>query len=523
MTYDIQSCHNYYLRVLDQQCVKVRQVEVTWDCADGAEGTFNYPNGDYYCEREITNYFPSCAAGETLVGSGEFAQCQNDTGALRPADMDTTTEIVEEDAIPTVHETWLNPCADMESRVPPGLLLPDGDNTPPSGGSPSGRLDKCERVNSICTDDSPKMRMINRLEVTRSCWAYQNTFNCVNLDPRSDCDQPRFGACTLSNERCDDWDAFDTSFCTLWTKNYSCVTSDTRRTEMVRNCTAQSYTDERGTRWDTSYPRNEDFAQVVSFMEAARQAGKYNQNQAALFAGFDNRCRKKLFGLVNCCNRAGSGADKFNNLALSMEAGLRGPSPYVFDGLFGTDSPDFVKRGFAVAFGGDQDNVTSFLSGDFTVENVVSSLSPSFWVAAVTSFSAASLMSCSEREKELAMKRDARLCDYRGSYCSKKLGFIKTCVERTQTYCCFNSILAKIINREGKGQLGQSLGGAKNPNCGGFTATELQNLNLATMDFTEFYDSVQIKALDQAGTSARADPDDCYYGDGQCAGSRATP
>ena len=528
VTYDLQSCHNYYLRVLDQQCVKVRQVEVTWDCAEGAagttvEGTFNYPNGDYYCERTITRYNPSCLTGETMVGSGQFAQCQDAAGNLRPADMETETEIVEEDAVPTIDEWWINPCADMESRVPPGLLLPDGDNTPPSGGSATGRPDKCERVNSICTDETPKTRTINRLDVTRQCWAYRNTFNCVNLDPRSDCNQPRFGSCTYKGERCDDWDAFDPTICTLITKDYSCITSDTRRTETVMDCGTQTYTDNRGSNWDTSYPRNQDFGQVVSFMEAARQSGKYNMGQAQMFAGFDNRCRKKLFGLVNCCNRAGSGADAFNNMSVAMQAGLSGPSPYVFDGLFGTDSPDHVKRGFDAVSGSGGPSIESLLSGDFTVKNVLATLSPSYWTAAVTSFSAASLLSCSEREKELAMKRDARLCDYRGSYCSKKLGFIKTCVERTQTYCCFNSILAKIINREGKAQLGQSMGSAKNPNCGGFTAPELQSLDLATMDFTEFYDSIQAKPLDPGSTTARADPADCYYGDGQCAGSRSTP
>ena len=517
VTTDIQSCHNYYLRVLDQSCTKVREVTVNWSCSAGAEGTFNYPSGDYYCTREIIHYFPSCGEGETQVGSGEFAQCRNADGELRAADMETETEIREEGANPTVTDHWINPCADMESRVPPGLLLPDGDNTLPTGGAPNGRLDKCERVNSVCSDEFPHVRFINRLNVNRSCWAYTNTFNCVNMDPRSDCDQPRFGECTFTGERCDDFDNFDTTICTLWTKDYSCVTSDTRRAESVPNCASQTYTDNNGTEWDTGYPPKDDFAQVVSFMEIARQAGKYNQGGAELFKGFDNRCRKRLFGLINCCNRSGGPAAAFNNLSVALESGLRGPSPWTFDALFGTDSPDHVKRGFSVAMGGDGDTVSELLSGDFSAENVLSTLSPSFWVSAVTAMSSASLMSCREQEKELAMKRDARLCDYRGSYCSRKLGIIGTCIERTQTYCCFNSILAKLINRQGKAQLGESLGTAREPNCGGFTAAELQTLNLATMDFTEFYDSIHPAPVDHTETAGRADPETCYYGDGRCA------
>ena len=516
VTTDIQSCHDYYLRVLDQMCTKVLQVTVTWHCAAGAEGTFNYPNGDYYCNREIIHYNPSCGAGETLVGSGQFAQCRDADGNLRAADMETETEIVEEAALPTVTDHWINPCADMESRVPPGLLLPDGDNSEPVGGAPTGRLDKCERVNSVCSDEAPQERFINRLWVNRQCWAYTNTFNCVNQDPRSDCDQPRFGQCTPAGERCDDFDAFDPTICTLWTKDFSCVTSDTRRTESVTSCAGQTYTDQNGMVWDTGHPPNGDFAQVVSFMEIARQAGKYNEDGNELFTGFDNRCRKRLFGLVNCCARSGGPAAAFNNLAVALEAGLRGPSPWTFDALFGTDSPKHVKRGFSVATGGDEQTVTDLLNGDFSVENVLSTLSPSFWANAVLALSNASLMNCTDREKELAMKRDAGLCDARGSYCSRRLRFIRTCIERTETYCCFNSILAKLINRQGKAQLGQGLGTARNPNCGGFTAIELQQLDLATMDFTEFYDSIHPAPVDPTDTAARADPDTCYYGAGQC-------
>ena len=42
-------------------------------------------------------------------------------------------------------------------------------------------------------------------------------------------------------------------------------------------------------------------------LEAQREAGKYlDVNALRVFKGFDNRCDKKLFGLVNCCNRGGT-------------------------------------------------------------------------------------------------------------------------------------------------------------------------------------------------------------------------
>ena len=58
----------------------------------------------------------------------------------------------------------------------------------------------------------------------------------------------------------------------------------------------------------------------------------------------------------------------------------------------------------------------------------------------------AGLFTCEDRDKETALKRDQRLCADVGEYCSGKLAFIRTCIERTHTYCCFNSRLARLIN-----------------------------------------------------------------------------
>ncbi|MEX0914749.1 MAG: conjugal transfer protein TraN, partial [Wenzhouxiangellaceae bacterium] len=96
-----------------------------------------------------------------------------------------------------------------------------------------------------------------------------------------------------------------------------------------------------------------------------------------------------------------------------------------------------------------------------------------------------SLAQCSEQEKILGQKREAGQCHYVGSYCSADALF--GCLARKNTYCCFNSRLARIIQEQGRSQLGIGWGTSKNPNCRGFTPKELTRINFASIDFTEFY------------------------------------
>jgi conjugal transfer mating pair stabilization protein TraN len=88
---------------------------------------------------------------------------------------------------------------------------------------------------------------------------------------------------------------------------------------------------------------------------------------------------------------------------------------------------------------------------------------------------------CNNKEKELKKKRQAELCTYVGEFCSKrwKIGFIKICVEKKRSFCCFNSRLARILQECGRPQIGKGWGDAKNPDCSGYTIDEF-----ARVDFT---------------------------------------
>lgn len=94
--------------------------------------------------------------------------------------------------------------------------------------------------------------------------------------------------------------------------------------------------------------------------------------------------------------------------------------------------------------------------------------------------------SCSEQEKALGKAKEDKLTIYLGSYCAEKI--LGKCIRRKQTYCLFDSLLARIIQQQGvQGQLGLSLGSPKSPVCGAITPEQMQQINFEDIDFSDFF------------------------------------
>jgi conjugal transfer mating pair stabilization protein TraN len=82
---------------------------------------------------------------------------------------------------------------------------------------------------------------------------------------------------------------------------------------------------------------------------------------------------------------------------------------------------------------------------------------------------------------------------------------LRTCTETTQTYCCFNSRISRILNEQGRPQIGKGWGGAENPDCSGFTITELQSLDFSRMDLSEFFAEIAPTLPDVGAIRSRAE------------------
>ncbi len=92
---------------------------------------------------------------------------------------------------------------------------------------------------------------------------------------------------------------------------------------------------------------------------------------------------------------------------------------------------------------------------------------------------------CSSAEKLLDEKDDAGLCHKVGTYCSSS--FLGICVTKKDVYCCFQSKISRILQEQGRPQIGKPWGKPKTETCEGFTIFEFQQLDLSVMDFSEVY------------------------------------
>jgi conjugal transfer mating pair stabilization protein TraN len=114
-------------------------------------------------------------------------------------------------------------------------------------------------------------------------------------------------------------------------------------------------------------------------------------------------------------------------------------------------------------------------------------------------------------------QREEGQCHYIGNYCSER-DWLGGCLSRTYSYCCFPSMLARIVQEQGRPQLERAWGSSREPSCEGFTVEEFQNLDWSRIDLSEFYASITPAPVDNDGATGRAGEaqDDCYYGTGRC-------
>ena len=90
------------------------------------------------------------------------------------------------------------------------------------------------------------------------------------------------------------------------------------------------------------------------------------------------------------------------------------------------------------------------------------------------------LGNCSASERELAEERNAGNTHYLGRYCSKRT-FFGVCIRRSRAWCVFGSKLGRILQQQGRRQLG--IGWSS---CRGLTVAEVEGIDFASLDLSEF-------------------------------------
>lgn len=396
------------------------------------------------------------------------------------------------------------------------------DITDPATNTPDYDARKCVQTERTCVDSTP-VKQINGVDVPVSvvngCWKWESVYTCLGGQNDNTCDVYENDAdCAVATRQCIKNDP--AAGCLEWEIGYQCIVQ--KGTQGSINLCTDTEICVGGVCWDTGYMPDGDFAEVITRMEMARQIGVYSPDSLNIFAGDPSTCRSvRGAGLKNCCTTDASA--RSNNATMGQAisgvgtTAIRIGSKFVFDSLYG-DTINWVSSGWAAAIGsnggqGVLDSITnpgfgmygfsiggtgSFL-GTAGVQLGTVSGSPVFFNPYALAFALGvqvimSAMTCNENEAMLAMRRGAGLCSERiGSWCEKEV--LGVCITRKESYCCYNSKLARIINVQGRSQLGFNWGDPKDPNCSGFSAYELQQIDFSQIDMSEFTGDV-MKAID---------------------------
>lgn len=99
------------------------------------------------------------------------------------------------------------------------------------------------------------------------------------------------------------------------------------------------------------------------------------------------------------------------------------------------------------------------------------------------------LAECSGEEHELGDWVAQKRCVFVGTYCAEK--YCGKCTRKKSSFCCFGTKLAKVINDQGRRQLGIGFGDAKSPDCRGLKPEELSRIDMSQMNLVELYEDVQ--------------------------------
>ncbi len=418
--------------------------------------------------------------------------------------------------------------------------LISSDYDPGPCASLGGNTD-CQLAESVCVQDVPDTPLPVGIDTKQvapdGCYKKENRYVCLTGSSDSDClrytNDPKCQLVQASAE-CAEEDRV-AGQCVFMEKTFRCETTPPT-SQVVTDCSGQVFCAD-GTCFDRSYENDTDFARTMAVLEAAREAGVYNQD-GILFGGTAERCKIKLFGLGNCCKKSSGGAGMSNAalFGVALQAGgqsLKYGSAYVYDSLLdggnmgayaakgldalaggafsdqalatgsATDfSPSLSMYGFSLSYGPLQNGVLSNLassvfpetwsaaysaatiSGEIGASGLYFSFNPYMLAFQIAIMMIQEMLACDQAEQMLAMQRGQNLCIEIGTWCSKK--FLKKCMEKRKSYCCYNSRLARIINEQGRAQIGKGWGSVKHPDCSGFTQEEFSRIDFSRIDLSEF-------------------------------------
>jgi len=355
----------------------------------------------------------------------------------------------------------------------------------------------CVKRSSICTDSGSKTFF--GFTFSKPCWNYEDTYTCPAASPTSDCQSLITRGCTPVAGGSTCVSTLPSGACDVTSYKYECGSPITQTTTGAL-CESTPYCI-NGVCYETERPADADFGKSVAQMEMARQMAQYlDDGSLQVFIGTVDSCTRRL--LVNCCKGNGPSGNTTTNGAFYTAADFGSTfvgSNYVYDMLFSGNGQGIIQAGLE-----SMGVISALGTNTFTAYGITLGWGPSgftivafdpwsFAIAIAIQIIVTELMSCEDSDKNTAVKKDQKICENMGTYCSSR--FLGSCVERKEAYCCFNSLLSKAVNIQGKRQLGIPLGSPEDPNCRGLTIQEVNAIDFTRIDLSEFMASIMGRTL----------------------------
>jgi len=97
---------------------------------------------------------------------------------------------------------------------------------------------------------------------------------------------------------------------------------------------------------------------------------------------------------------------------------------------------------------------------------------------------------CTKDELQLSENRRQNLCVYVGKSSNKNLG-VTTNIRHQ--YCCFGSVLNKVVQVQARAQLGRGFGSSAAPDCSGLSLEQIAAIDWSKLDLSEVIDDLRLK------------------------------
>ncbi len=368
----------------------------------------------------------------------------------------------------------------------------------------------CKSVSGVTTCLAGVALATGAVNVNASCWKYEATFSCEDTASVDSCQPMRDRSCGQIGSTCLSTDP--DGKCVSVGMSFSCPDKPLTTTQQTVCDTA--FCQSGSGCFETTSKADKDFGIAAAMVEVSREAGVYGieGGRIEIFKGFREECSVKGLGgleLNSCCNPSGGGAGYKNSAlmstALSAGGGVAGSlggsvvkagSAYVYDALYQQSGSALMDKALgamnsaASNLGSSTTNFGAYgFDFSFSVANGFEfvGFDPTSFAISIAIQLITQWLSCTPEEKVHAMKKGQNLCVFVESYCASKIPIINVCIEVKQVSCCFNSILAKSVNRQGRAQLGMAMN-----QCGGFDQAQLKALDFSRIDLSEFIATLQI-------------------------------